>query len=242
MSEENLYGRIIESIFLAKYTPGAEEIEFARSDLVDHAKQLGLPLPKNLGDLVYSFRYRNPLPKSVRSKAPRGREWIIGSSGRSRYRFRAVEFSEFVPNVQLASIKIPDATPGLVSLYALSDEQALLARIRYNRLIDVFSGVACYSLQSHLRTTVPGIGQIETDEIYVGVDGHGVHYVLPVQAKGKKDRVGLVQIEQDVEMSRHKFPGLVCRPIGAQFLTDHVIALFEFQLTGDGLRIAREKH
>jgi hypothetical protein len=42
--------------------------------------------------------------------------------------------------------------------------------LRYNRLIDVFIGVTCYSLQNHLRTTEPRIGQFETDEIYVNTD------------------------------------------------------------------------
>lgn len=65
----------------------------------------------------------------------------------------------------LAETKIPDSTPGIIAKYALNDEQALLAKVRYNRLIDIFTGVACYSLQSHLRTTVPKIGQVETDEI-----------------------------------------------------------------------------
>ena len=69
-------------------------------------------------------------------------------------------------------------------MYAFNDEQALLARVRYNRLIDVFLGIACYSLQNHFRTTVSGIGQVETDEVYVGVDKSGAHYVVPVQAKG----------------------------------------------------------
>ena len=40
------------------------------------------------------------------------------------------------------------------------------------------------ALQNHLRTTVAGMGQVETDEIYVGVDRSGSHYVVPVQAKG----------------------------------------------------------
>jgi hypothetical protein len=45
--------------------------------------------------------------------------------------------------------------------------------MRYNRLLDIFTGVACYSLQNHLRTTVPDVGQVETDELYVGVDKNG---------------------------------------------------------------------
>lgn len=83
----------------------------------------------------------------------------------------------------------------MIVKYALSDEQALLARRRYNRLVDIFTGVTCYSLQSHLRTSIPSLGQVETDEVYVGVDRQGAHYVVPVQAKSGKDRMSVVQIE-----------------------------------------------
>lgn len=68
----------------------------------------------------------------------------------------------------MTATKVPDATPGIVAKYAFNDEQALLAKVRYNRLVDIFTGVTCYSLQNHLRTTVSEIGQVETDEIYVG--------------------------------------------------------------------------
>jgi hypothetical protein len=142
----------------------------------------------------------------------------------------------------LSVVKVPDSTPGVISMYALTDEQALLARLRYNRLLDIFSRVTCYSLQSHLRTTVPDVGQVETDEVYVGVDRRGAHYVLPVQAKGKKDKLSLVQVRQDVGLCRHKFPNLVCRPIGAQFMRDAVIALFEFDEHTGEVTVALEKH
>jgi hypothetical protein len=127
-------------------------------------------------------------------------------------------------------------------MYALTDEQALLARLRYNRLLDIFSRVTCYSLQSHLRTTVPNVGQVETDEVYVGVDRRGAHYVLPVQAKGKKDRLSLVQVRQDIAVCRHKFPNLICRSIGAQFMEDAVIALFEFEENARDVTVALERH
>ncbi len=149
------YAQIIERIFLSRYRPGAEELEFAREELVQAAEELGIAAPKNLGDLVYSFRYRTPLPESIRSRAPEGRRWIIRPSGTARYRFVAAKLTTIVPNSMLAETKIPDATPGVIAMYALDDEQALLAKLRYNRLIDIFTGVTCYSLQSHLRTRVP---------------------------------------------------------------------------------------
>lgn len=125
----------------------------------------------------------------------------------------------------------------------LDDEQALLTRLRYNRLLDIFSGLACYSLQNHLRTTVPDLGQVETDEIYVGLDKWGRHYVLPVQAKGGQDEIGVVQIEQDIALCRSKFPDLICRAVAAQFMADGVIALFAFELdTHEEVRIVDERH
>ena len=62
------------------------------------------------------------------------------------------------PREDLITISIPDATPELIRVYALDDEQALLAIVRYNRLIDTFLGLTTYSLQNHLRTTVKRIG------------------------------------------------------------------------------------
>lgn len=130
----------------------------------------------------------------------------------------------------------------MIVKYALSDEQALLAKLRYNRLIDIFTGVTCYSLQSHLRTSLPSLGQVETDEVYVGVDRQGAHYVVPVQAKGGKDRMSVVQIEQDIAICAAKFKDAVCRPLGAQFIESNLIALFEFEPTTEGVRIRTERH
>lgn len=242
MAEANRYSQIIEKLFHSRFKPGAMEVPFERDDLVRVAKSLGIRLPKNLGDVIYSFRYRTTLPESVRTKAPQGKEWIIRPAGPAKYCFVAIAKAIIQPNNMMAQTKVPDATPGVIAMYALSDEQALLAKLRYNRLIDIFTGVACYSLQNHLRTTVPQLGQIETDEIYIGVDKKGVHYVFPVQAKGGNDRLSVVQIEQDVAMCASKFQYLICRPIGAQFMEDDLIALFEFEQSKDGIAIVSEKH
>ena len=215
---------------------------FERNDIATFASKLSIELPKNLGDLIYSFRYRTELPTSILEVAPEGETWIIRPAGRGKYRFVLVTDIPLAPNPNLAVTKIPDATPGIISKYAFSDEQALLARVRYNRLIDVFLGIACYSLQNHLRTTVAGMGQVETDEVYVGVDKSGSHYVVPVQAKGGSDKLSRVQIEQDFAVCSEKLPSLICRPVGAQFMKDDVIALFEFEQQGDDIRVASEKH
>lgn len=242
MSAANRYERIIESIFFKRYKEGSAEVPFRREDIVDAAKKLKIKLPKNLGDVIYSFRYRGELPKSVKAKAPKGQDWVIRPKGRAQYAFVASHQVTIKPNSLLAETKIPDATPGVISMYALSDEQALLAIVRYNRLIDIFTGITCYSLQSHLRTSIPGIGQVETDEIYVGIDQRGSHYVFPVQAKGGRDSLGIIQIEQDFALCSHKYPDLICIPIAAQFMDDDVIAMFSFEESSNGIKVSNEKH
>lgn len=238
----NRYTQIVEKIFFKYYKQGASEVAFERDDIIRVARELKIKLPKNLGDVLYSFRYRAALPESIIAKAPAGQQWIIQPRGRAKYAFVATSLTVISPAVMQPEIKIPDATPSIITKYALSDEQALLAKLRYNRLIDIFTGATCYSLQSHLRTTVPMMGQVETDEIYIGIDKRGAQYVFPVQAKGGKDKLGIVQIEQDFAICAAKFPLLLCRPIAAQFMADAVIALFEFEQTKKGIVIPSEKH
>ena len=242
MKKPNRYAQIIESIFSSHYKRSLEEFEFDREEFETVARKLKIKLPKNLGDIIYSFRYRAALPESVQAKAPTGKSWIIRPAGKGRYRFVAVAEWRIAPTEGLAETKVPDSTPGIVTMYSFDDEQALLAKLRYNRLIDIFTSVACYSLQNHLRTYLAEMGQVETDEIYVGVDQRGAHYVFPVQAKGGRDKLSIVQIEQDFALCKEKFPSLICRPIGAQFVEDNLIALFGFEEGETGITRAMEKH
>lgn len=241
-SETNRYKILIESIFFDHWSAGVKEFEFARNELKTKADELKIALPDNIGDIIYSFRFRTPLPQTVIATQPKGLEWIIEGKGKSQYKFRLVPTTRIKPREDLISISIPDATPEIIRAYALDDEQALLAIVRYNRLIDTFLGLTTYSLQNHLRTTVKNIGQIEIDELYIGLDKYGCHYAIPVQAKGGKDQIGIVQTTQDIRFVEQKFPGLRCRAIAAQFMKDGVVALFEITLQGEQVKVVEERH
>lgn len=238
----NRYGTLIEKIFSDRYIDGSTELEFARTDIESAAEELAIKLPKNLGDILYSFRFRTALPDSIIATQPPGMEWVIELAGRAVYKFRLVKINRVLPREDLARIDIPDATPELIRAYALDDEQALLAIVRYNRLIDTFLGLTTYSLQNHLRTTVKGVGQIEIDELYIGLDKRGCHYVIPVQAKGGKDQIGIVQTSQDIRFVEEKFPGMRCRAVAAQFMDDNIVALFELTLQDDEIKVVEERH
>jgi len=238
----NRYLSLIEKIFLDRYQAGKAELEFARTDIEDAADELDIKLPKNLGDVLYAFRFRISLPEKIVATQPEGMEWVIELAGRAIYKFRLVKINRVLPREDLARINIPDATPEIIRAYALDDEQALLAIVRYNRLIDTFLSLTTYSLQNHLRTTVKGIGQIEIDELYVGIDKRGCHYIIPVQAKGGKDQIGIVQTSQDIRFVQDKFPDMRCRAIAAQFMDGDIVALFELMLQDGEVKVVDEKH
>lgn len=256
------YAKIIETIFHRHYKKGVREFRFERQELEDVAKDLhdkgeiSIKRPKNLGDVIYSFRHRRALPESILETQPTGKGWLILGAGDGVYRFRLNKVTHIYPNKSLKARKIPNATPEIVLKYALDDEQALLAKIRSNRLVDMFLGLTTYPLQSHLRAKIENYGQIEIDDFYVGIDSGGVHYIIPVQAKGPKDTLGVIQTIQDVtfcqtarttksKKGKRSFHELKCRPVSAQIFkdgNDEVIAMFLLDFDGDEVSIKEERH
>lgn len=245
------------AIFLEVFSPvlsGSEPVEqiiggggfeFHRVAITAAADKLGVVLPKNLGDIIYAFRYRAELPAAIRELAPAGKIWTIDGAGRSKYLARIVDDVCIRPNPLLQPIKMPDVTPPNIRAYAGTDEQQLLSRLRENELIGLFVGIKLWSHQNHLRTTVKGIGQIEIDEIYLGIDKYGVQYVVPVQAKRNKDKHGIVQTRQDIRYCKAQYPNHVCIPVSVQFIVEgDVIAMFRLEedVEKDSIKVIEEIH
>lgn len=237
------YAQIISAVFFASYTEGAQEVSFSREDIRTQAEALGINEPQNLGDVVYTFRYRRNLPTDIARTAPAGMQWVIIGVGDALYKFTLSQNTNISPNRHLLPVKIPDNTPEAISMYSLSDEQSLLSRVRCNRILDMFLGIVTYSLQNHLRTKIPTIGQIEIDELYVGVNKVGQHFIIPVQAKVGNDRIGVVQLMQDIEFCTQKYPNLICIPIAVHHIeAENRICLFRLTLENMSVRIVEEKH
>lgn len=241
------YTEIIEWVFFRNYQENEHNVTFNRDELDLAAEDLGFQGVKNLGDIPYTFRFRRELPVAIKSTAPEGTEWIIVGKGIGKYAFRLAATGKIKPNLNYHPIRVPDATPEIVRHYAPgTDEQALLTRARYNRLIDIFTSLTCYSVQNHLRTTVTDIGQVEVDEIYVGLNKRGTHFVLPCQAKSPGDRFGVVQVMQDIALCKERYPMAICRPIALQFTGEENVAILELAVREeDGvlmLSIVDEKH
>jgi hypothetical protein len=243
----NKYAQVMAWVFEKRYRSGQPSLSFTRDDLVAAHKALKLDLTKNLGDLVYSFRFRADFPEAITRTAPAPAEWVILGTGPATYEFRLAAPGKIAPSADRERIPVLDATPEIVKQYAPgTDEQALLTRARYNRLVDLFLGLTCYSIQNHLRTSLPDMGQIEIDEIYLGVNRRGAHFAIPCQAKSPGDRFGIVQVIQDMDFCRARYPDAICRPVALQFQDVHDVAVLELNVTKEDellrLNVVDEKH
>ena len=223
--EKSKYAEAILKIFKKHYKKGTTEIAFTREELLSATEGT----VKNIGDLVYSFRYRATLPEEITSTVKEPAGWIIVPRGAAKYALVVHPGGgNITPDTQRKAILIPDATPEIISANAKNDEQALLAKVRYNRLVDIFTGITSESLQNHYRTQIEEYGQIEVDEMYVGVDKNGRQYFMPLEAKAKTGDLSIIQIGQNIACGKKQFPKLILKPLGAKFLADDSIAMFSF--------------
>ena len=211
----------------------------SEDDIEQAVVELGLRVSaKNIPDIVYTYRSgRSELPDAVLAFG----RWAIEGRGKGLYAFRRLERSPYfdVPSDSVI-IPIPDATPQIVLRYQNSDEQAVLARIRYNRLVDIFTGLTCYHLQSHFRTSITTIGQIEIDDLYIGINSVGEGFIIPIEAKveSAKDQLGVIQVTSMVQHALDNFPDLTVRPLGIKVMRDGSIMFLEFTAEFDPNKVA----
>lgn len=224
------YDKIIEALFMEKFNDktGMEikQIDFTKDEVVATAAKLNIII-RNIPDIIYTYRCRSELPESIRAKG----NWLIQAKSKGKYAFIRTKRPPFIPIQEgLAPVEILNALPELVEKYTAYDEQGLLSAVRYNRLVDVFTEITCFHLQSHIRTTIEG-GQIEVDDLYVGLDQNGKAYILPLEAKSpeEKDRLNWIQVSNLVKYAKLKFPDLTCRPIAAKPVDRNTIYLIEFE-------------
>ncbi len=85
------YQSIIVHIFKRYWKRGIQTFEFHRDEMVEAAAATGVERPDNLGDVIYSFKFRRALPKEILDSAPKGKSWILEGAGHGLYRFRLVD-------------------------------------------------------------------------------------------------------------------------------------------------------
>jgi hypothetical protein len=224
-TQKNKYDQLLASIFQSKWESSLTKVPFSKDEVIDAAAKLDLRI-KNLADVIYTYRSRRRMPEEILKRG----NWVIAAQGSGMYAFVKIagETTVTIPH-SLKVYSLPCAVPDIVAQNLARDEQGMLTIVRYNRILDVFCGLACFHLQSHIRTHIPKHGQVEIDELYVGVDKDGRGFVLPVEAKEEGERLGLDKVVALTLFARARYPKLICRPIGIIRRGLHLFDCIEFE-------------
>ncbi|HEX6511681.1 MAG TPA: hypothetical protein VF157_05240 [Chloroflexota bacterium] len=129
------------------------------------------------------------------------------------------------PDPARTEIRVLDTTPAVVEKFASHRGEALLARVRYNRLVELFTAAACYLLP----TDCGSYNSEAVVDLYVGVTRRGAECIFPVHAVASRKRLYLEVVERSRLICASRFRTLLCRPIAAHSLGDDLIALYEVE-------------
>ena len=231
-NEQKEYDQVIAKLFDEIYKPELSELSFDKDTISRICDNLGLFI-RNIPDVIYTYRYRSQLPEAILQKG----NWIIEGRGKGKYAFVKLSRDPYIQlPIDLEAVSIPDATPDMVLKHSGNDEQSMLARVRYNRIVDIFLGITTFHLQGHFRTFITEMGQVEVDDLYVGIDGDGREYVIPVGAKGRgrRERAGISHVADLIRFGKQNYPELELRPLILKGWDDGSIFILLFN-TADNL-------
>lgn len=200
-----------------------KRIEFLKEDIVFHGRKLreiGLCSAaldvKNIPDIIYTYRARADLPAEILAE---GHFAIIGR-GKGLYAFVAIPFpNRFLLPSSMRVVKVNNQVPAWVQPYMQNDEQGMLTALQVNNLVARHLSLKeAFRLQSHLRSGVPGYGQVEVDELYLGKTKKDQILVVGVEAKdrGVNDCLNISQLYGSAQVLRRIFPSLPHRLLGAK--------------------------
>lgn len=142
------------------------------------------------------------------------------------------------PRSDMFPIKIPDATPGIVTAYVLNRKQNILARVRYNRLVDMFLGIITFSLQNTFLS-LDGETSIALDELYVGCDKFGRQFAIVVFIDA--DEALCENLTEVFDRINRRHPDLITRSIVINESHDGRLSMLEIAIEADQIQVLTER-
>ena len=234
-----VYVPVILKLFKDRWRPGAATVVFSLDDVrtaVEAVRAVSdnpdAISSRNPADVIYRMRSRTKLPDEILDKGFH----VLRGVGRGRYQFEKaasgimeVPVRDLTPSIDQTPMPVRRLLPETM---AEMDEQALLSVVGYCQLLDHFTGMKVYRLRSHIRKSVPGIGQAELDAIDVGIASgdDDVPVIFPIEAKAVSDELNRVQIYNMIQYAAHYFPGLKVRPLALKVDYQSAVHVMEFNV------------
>lgn len=211
-----------------------EEIPFDRTDLQRAMNELDITV-RNVPDIPYAYRSRRRLPDSIERHGYNAVILDDSQDGADAvYAFTKREQLVHVPEkADETFTTTAEDLPDPVRDYIGKDEQGVLTQVRYVGLLEDFTGLDAYHLQSHMRMRVSN-REAELDDLYIGVDEDGNHHAIAVEAKGVDETLNKNQLIRNTRGIEQKpeYPDSV-ETLAVKLDDDGYFYLFEFDVFED---------
>jgi len=149
--------------------------------------------------------------------------------GRGLYLFTKAENEVKLPS-KIQVHKIDTSTvPQPVMKCAGSDEQCMMSLVNHLDLISTFVGFPCHHLQGHLRTTGSLGQQVEADDIFIGVNSKSKTVIVPVEAKGTREKVGYSQMKSTINAVTSRFSADAYLPLSVKMEADCALTFCSYK-------------
>jgi hypothetical protein len=223
-AEGGIYRSILLWIFRkGTQDPASGDLLFTQADLRKAAEELNLEV-RNFPDLTYNLRSRSPLPPEIIQAG----YTAIAIRGRGKYALvTAEEKVEVPPGTQVAEVstrRIPTAIRDILR----ADEQSILSAMRYLDIVSDFVGTKAYHLQGHLRTSGSLGQQVEADDVWVARYPNKSRMIVPIEAKGPKERIGRHQMMSTIDAVRQKIPNFQVVHLAVRLEESGLLVVIEF--------------
>ena len=225
---------LMKNNFINSLTP----ISFERTDILEIcAKEFG-KAPKNLGDIIYSLRYRLDYLSTYDYLLEKDYTWTLLSTGIGKYELSPLKKLR-IPSLESEDIiYIKDNTPKHIHELRPLNDQSLLMKIIQNDILNEFLQDDLVFLQAHHKVNLQNWGQAEIDGILAS--NYSPHLYL-VEVKGYTEVIAWPQMIQLKMYAQQNHSDTPFTPLFIQSHKDWSFSVVQFDYTNSFPRVKKFK-
>lgn len=212
---------LMKNSFVDSLTP----ISFERTDILDVCKNEFGEAPKNLGDIVYSLRYRLDYLSNYDYLLEKDYTWTLLSTGIGQYELAPLKKLR-LPNLESENVLyVDDQTPAHIHKLRPLNDQSLLMKVIQNGILNEFLQDDLMFLQAHHKVNLNNWGQAEIDGILAS--NNSSHLYL-IEVKGYTEVIGWPQMIQLKMYAQQNHPDVLFTPVFIQSHRDWSFSVVQF--------------
>lgn len=238
MAENNKAKSFIKHLIEKNFTASQDSIPFSRDDVSLYCLKKFKKIPKNVGDIIYSLRYRMDYLSTFDHLLDPDYTWTLLSLSTGQYELKPMPKLKLPDLTSVPVISKIDKTPEHIHNLRPLNDQSLLMKIYQNKVLSEFLEDDLILLQAHHKVNLKDWGQAEIDGIVASETSPRLYLV---EVKGYTEVIGWPQIIQLKMYAEQNHPGLPFTPIFVQSHRDWSFSIVQFDFNSEFPQVTKSE-